>query len=98
MFGELIGLWAAEIWSQIGAPAPVRLVELGPGRGALMADALRAARAAPDFFAAIEVHLVEASDLLAAQQRARARRQRQDRDLAQEPRRTSRRPGDLHRQ
>ena len=70
MFGELIGLWAAEVWSQIGSPPPVRLVELGPGRGALMADALRAARAAPDFFAAIEVDLVEASDLLAAQQSA----------------------------
>ncbi|MCI4678885.1 SAM-dependent methyltransferase [Rhodoblastus acidophilus] len=70
MFGELIGLWAAEIWSQIGAPRHVRLVELGPGRGALMADALRAARAAPEFFAAVEVELIEASDLLAAQQSA----------------------------
>lgn len=70
MFGELIGLWAAEMWSQIGAPARVRLVELGPGRGVLMADALRAARAAPEFFQALDVHLVEASDLLAEQQRA----------------------------
>ena len=50
MFGELIGLWAAPVWTQIGAPVPVHLVELGPGRGALMADALRAARAAPEFF------------------------------------------------
>jgi NADH dehydrogenase [ubiquinone] 1 alpha subcomplex assembly factor 7 len=69
MFGELLGLWAAEIWSQIGAPPRVHLVELGPGRGALMADALRAAHAAPEFFQAIEVHLVEASDLLAEHQR-----------------------------
>jgi SAM-dependent MidA family methyltransferase len=69
MFGELIGLWAAHVWTQIGAPVPVHLVELGPGRGALMADALRAARAAPEFFEALEVHLVEASDLLAEQQR-----------------------------
>jgi SAM-dependent MidA family methyltransferase len=69
MFGELIGLWAAELWSLIGAPARVRLVELGPGRGALMADALRAARAVPDFFQAIDVHLVEASALLAEKQR-----------------------------
>jgi SAM-dependent MidA family methyltransferase len=69
MFGELIGLWAAEIWTLIGAPARIRLVELGPGRGVLMADALRAARAAPDFFQAIDVHLVEASDLLAETQR-----------------------------
>lgn len=69
MFGELIGLWAAEIWSLIGAPSRLRLVELGPGRGTLMADALRAARAAPDFFQAVEVHLIEASDMLAERQR-----------------------------
>ncbi|HUO54863.1 MAG TPA: SAM-dependent methyltransferase [Rhodoblastus sp.] len=69
MFGELLGLWAAEIWSLIGRPPRVLLVELGPGRGTLMADALRAAQAAPEFFRALEVHLVEASDLLAEQQR-----------------------------
>ena len=69
MFGELIGLWAAHVWTQIGSPTPVHLVELGPGRGVLMADALRAARAAPEFFDALEVHMVEASDLLAKQQR-----------------------------
>jgi SAM-dependent MidA family methyltransferase len=69
MFGELLGLWAAEIWSLIGRPPRVLLVELGPGRGTLMADALRAAQAAPEFFQALEVHLVEASDLLAEQQR-----------------------------
>ena len=44
MFGELIGLSAAEVWSTMGAPNPVRFVELGPGRGTLMSDALRAAR------------------------------------------------------
>jgi NADH dehydrogenase [ubiquinone] 1 alpha subcomplex assembly factor 7 len=69
MFGELIGLWAAEVWSLIGSPPRVRLVELGPGRGALMADALRAARAAPDFLQALDVHLVEASALLKEKQR-----------------------------
>jgi SAM-dependent MidA family methyltransferase len=69
MFGELLGLWAAQVWMQIGAPNPVHLVELGPGRGALMADALRAAHAAPEFFAALDVHMVETSDLLAGQQR-----------------------------
>ena len=47
MFGELIGLWAAEVWACDGAPSPVRLIELGPGRGTLMSDALarRARRA-----------------------------------------------------
>ncbi len=49
MFGELIGLWAAEAWVAMGRPNPVRLIELGPGRGTLMSDALRAARIVPDF-------------------------------------------------
>src|SRR5919199_2601437 len=57
MFGELLGLWAAETWRRMGAPDPVRLVELGPGRGTLMRDALRAARAAPDFAAGADLHL-----------------------------------------
>ena len=69
MFGELIGLWAAHVWSGMGAPAPVRLVELGPGRGTLMLDALRAARVAQEFFASLEVHMVETSPLLAQRQR-----------------------------
>jgi NADH dehydrogenase [ubiquinone] 1 alpha subcomplex assembly factor 7 len=69
MFGELIGAWAAAVWQQMGAPERVSLVELGPGRGTLMADALRAAKALPAFHAALGVHLVEMSDVLAAKQR-----------------------------
>lgn len=69
MFGELIGLWCVDVWRNTGAPNPVRLVELGPGRGTLMADALRAARMAPDFLAAATVHLVETSPVLAGLQR-----------------------------
>ena len=69
MFGELLGAWAAAVWRQMGSPARVDLVELGPGRGTLMADALRAARALPAFRAAIAVHLVEMSDVLMAKQR-----------------------------
>lgn len=64
MFGELIGLWAATIWRAMGEPASIRLVELGPGRGTLMADALRAAKALPGFRAALSVHLVEMSPVL----------------------------------
>ena len=64
MFGELIGLWAAETWSIMGRPAPVLLVELGPGRGTLMADALRATRVVPGFRDAASVHLVETSPVL----------------------------------
>ena len=60
MFGELIGLWAAEVWSSMGSPNPVRLVELGPGRGTLMSDALRAARIVPAFRNALDVRLIDA--------------------------------------
>ncbi|GLK75464.1 ATP synthase subunit beta [Methylopila jiangsuensis] len=71
MFGELLGLWCAEVWSRMGAPAKIALVELGPGRGTLMADALRAARALPGFRDAIEVTLVETSATLREIQSAR---------------------------
>jgi NADH dehydrogenase [ubiquinone] 1 alpha subcomplex assembly factor 7 len=69
MFGELLGAWAAAVWRQMGSPAHINLVELGPGRGTLMADALRAAKALPAFRAALAAHLVETSDVLAARQR-----------------------------
>lgn len=64
MFGELIGLWAVDTWDRLSRPAPFHLVELGPGRGTLMADALRAARLVPDFLAAARLHLVETSPRL----------------------------------
>lgn len=68
IFGELIGLWCAELWQRLGAPDPVLLVELGPGRGTLMADALRAARGVPAFARAAKLHLVEQSAALRAMQ------------------------------
>jgi NADH dehydrogenase [ubiquinone] 1 alpha subcomplex assembly factor 7 len=68
VFGELIGLWCADVWTQMGRPDPVLLVELGPGRGTLMADALRAVAVAPDFRRALRLHLVETSPALRAQQ------------------------------
>ncbi len=61
MFGEILGLWAAETWTRLGRPALVRLVELGPGHGVMMSDALRAAKRAPGFLEACEVWLVETS-------------------------------------
>jgi NADH dehydrogenase [ubiquinone] 1 alpha subcomplex assembly factor 7 len=70
MFGELIGAWAATVWRQMGAPSHLNLVELGPGRGTLTADALRATHAVPDFRAAVAVHLVETSPALRARQQA----------------------------
>ncbi|HEX3576892.1 MAG TPA: class I SAM-dependent methyltransferase, partial [Rhodopila sp.] len=72
MFGEIIGLWAAITWQLLGSPDPVLLVEAGPGRGTLMADALRAIRSAvPAFAAALRVHLVETSPRLRAAQAVR---------------------------
>jgi SAM-dependent MidA family methyltransferase len=68
MFGELIGAWAAAVWQQMGSPARLNLIELGPGRGTLMADALRAANALPTFRAALSVHLIEISSALRARQ------------------------------
>jgi SAM-dependent MidA family methyltransferase len=71
MFGELIGLWCAVLWQGLGSPERVHLVELGPGRGTLMRDALRAAAAAPAFLRAAHVHLIEASAAMRAEQQAR---------------------------
>jgi SAM-dependent MidA family methyltransferase len=68
-FGEILGLWAAVVWQGLGAPDPVLLVEAGPGRGTLMADALRAiGRAVPAFRSALRVHLIETSPRLRAVQ------------------------------
>jgi NADH dehydrogenase [ubiquinone] 1 alpha subcomplex assembly factor 7 len=69
MFGELIGLWAAEVWTVMGSPPVLNLVELGPGRGSLMTDLLRAARVVPGLSAALRVHLVEVSPVLTEIQR-----------------------------
>ena len=72
MFGELIGIWCADTWRIAGSPSPAHLIELGPGKGTLMADALRAvSQTAPDFHAAADIHLVETSPALEAVQRAR---------------------------
>ncbi|WP_282607651.1 class I SAM-dependent methyltransferase [Pelagibius sp. Alg239-R121] len=69
IFGELIGLWCAQCWQAMGSPKAINLVELGPGRGTLMSDALRAAAVLPAFRGAIRVHLVEASPSLKEKQR-----------------------------
>ena len=72
IFGELVGLWCVDRWLAMGQPDPFLLVELGPGRGVLMQDALRAAsQASPQFRAAARLHLVETSVTLRADQRTR---------------------------
>lgn len=68
MFGELIGLWMAAVWTQMGAPENIRIIELGPGRGTLMNDALRAVQLTPAFRNAISLHMVEISPALQAAQ------------------------------
>ncbi len=70
MFGELIGLWAASVWRMMGSPATLRLIELGPGRGTMMADALRALRVLPPMYDALSVHLVEINPVLREKQKA----------------------------
>src|SRR3978361_1626285 len=72
VFGEIIGLWAAITWQMLDGPAPTAFVEAGRGRGTLMADACRAiSRTAPDFAAALSVHLIETSPHLRAAQARR---------------------------
>ena len=71
MFGELIGVWMVAVWRQMGSPENVRVIELGPGHGTLIIDALRAAKIAKDFQTAIVLHLVEISPRLKEQQRRR---------------------------
>lgn len=70
IFGEIIGLWAAVTWQQMGAPERFNLIEMGPGRGTLMHDALRAAVVLPEFLDAAQVQLVECNPVLIATQKA----------------------------
>ncbi len=69
IFGELLGVWCVAAWEAVGSPSPFALVELGPGRGTLMADILRATSGMAEFSAAAQVHLVEMSPVLQALQR-----------------------------
>lgn len=73
VFGELIGLWLVEVWRQMGSPNPFNLIELGPGRGVLMADILRAARLRPEFTQSAQVWLLEQSGRLRHEQQKRLR-------------------------
>ncbi|MEQ5869558.1 SAM-dependent methyltransferase [Sagittula sp. NFXS13] len=71
MFGELLGLALAQSWLDQGAPSPFILAELGPGRGTLMADMLRATARVPGFQDAAQLHLVETSPALRREQAQR---------------------------
>src|SRR5262249_4529209 len=76
IFGELIGLWCALMWELLGEPDSIILAELGPGRGVLIADLLRAAATIPAFRRALRLHLVEASPALRGEQETRLARLR----------------------
>ena len=67
IFGEMIGVWCAQVWRQMGE-GPVSLVELGPGRGTLMNDLLRATKTVAGFHQSITIHMVETSPVLANSQ------------------------------
>jgi len=68
MFGEVLGLWCVQSWIDLGRPETLHLIELGPGRGIMMSDMLRAASLDPDFKSAVQVWLIEASAALEAVQ------------------------------
>jgi NADH dehydrogenase [ubiquinone] 1 alpha subcomplex assembly factor 7 len=70
MFGELLGLWAASVWRAMGQPPLMRLIELGPGRGTMMSDALRALRVLPPLYQLLTIHMVEINPVLREKQRA----------------------------
>ncbi|MBI1384820.1 MAG: class I SAM-dependent methyltransferase [Rhizobiales bacterium] len=70
VFGELIGIWCVLAWRWMGEPDAIRLVEIGPGRGTMMRDILRALKVAPKLRQQLRVELLEVSEALEATQRA----------------------------
>ncbi|HEX8048559.1 class I SAM-dependent methyltransferase [Rhizobium sp.] len=70
LFGEMIGIFMVHAWQRHDTPSDVRLVEIGPGRGTMMADMVRViSKLAPPLYDAMNVHLVETSDRLQEFQR-----------------------------
>jgi len=69
MFGEMIGLWCADIWRQMGSPEQFVLLEMGPGRGTLMQDALRAIAKISGFHQALQLYFLESSETLREMQK-----------------------------
>jgi len=70
LFGELLGIWVISRWNEMGQPKYFNLIELGPGRGTLMADMLRLLRQIPDVYNAVEIHLYENSSAMRAEQKS----------------------------
>ena len=80
-FGEMVGAWLLQSWIEIGEPSEWSLVELGPGRGTLMADILRVLRLRPEALGGARIHLVEVSPVLRSQQ-SKTLKAQTDRPLA----------------
>ena len=59
LYAQMVGIWCVWMWQELGRPQQLRLVELGPGRGTLMADLLRSTAAFPDFARSVSIDLVE---------------------------------------
>lgn len=70
VFGELIGLWCAVVWQQMGCPKPFRLIEIGPGRGTMICDALRAMRVVSGLLEAVTLVLIDVDRALIKTQQA----------------------------
>jgi len=70
VFGELIGIWCAVVWQQMDRPAALNLIELGPGRGTLVADAARAMAKVPGLNSALAIHLIDCNAQFRAEQRS----------------------------
>ena len=68
MFGELLGAWMGNTWCSMGRPAPIQIIELGPGRGTLMADAVRGIAPLKGFLSAIRINFLEVSPVLRRKQ------------------------------
>ena len=64
IFGEMMGVWLAHVWQQMGG-GPISLAEVGPGRGTLMSDILRATKSMLNFHDCLTIHMVETSPILA---------------------------------
>ncbi len=69
LFGEIIGIWAVQQWIKLGSPSSINLIEIGPGRGTLMADLLRGTQHVTAFHDALSIHLIETSDTLKDKQK-----------------------------
>ncbi len=68
MFGELIGVWCVDAWDAAGQPPRLQIVELGPGRGTLMADVTRTLNSIASFQTELAIHMVETSPVLKVRQ------------------------------